>query len=104
MSDIMSGYTQPLLEGHRDEDQLRRMPIFQPMTATTTPRKVWPRGCIATKKVVYAIILITVVLVLINILCIILVAHKTNAVFKALQGWMEFVDTRDLPRPEQYGL
>ncbi len=59
---------------------------------------------IATKKVVYAIISVTVVLVLINILCIILVAHKTNAVFKALQGWMEFVDTRDLPRPEQYGL
>lgn len=98
----MPEYTQPLLDGQEDQFEKEADISAHDNDDTTTGRSAASIG--ATKKVVYAIILATVVLILINIMCIILVTHKTNAVFKALQGKLNFVDTRSLPRPEQYGL
>ena len=103
MSAIMPEYTQPLLDGQEDQFEKEADISAHGNDDTTAERSAASIG-VATKKVVSAIILATVALVLINVMSIILVTRKTNAVFRALEGKLNFVDTRYLPRPEQYGL
>jgi hypothetical protein len=94
-------YTRPLLDDQEDQFEKEANISAHDSNDTTAGRSAASIG-VATKKV-SAIILATVVLTLINAMCIVLVTYKTDAVFKALQT-RSFVDTRSLPRPDQYGL
>ena len=101
MSAVMPEYTQPLLGGQEDQFEKEAHVSGHHSNEITARRSAASIG-VATKKV-SAIILATV-LICINVMCIILVTRKTDATLKILQGKSNFVDTRSLPRPEQYGL
>ncbi|KAI9452643.1 hypothetical protein BJY52DRAFT_1292006 [Lactarius psammicola] len=102
MSALMPEYTLPLLDGQEDRFEKGADISAQDNDDTTAERTTASIG-VATKKFVSAIILATITLVLINVICVVLVTRKTNAVFKALGGTLSFVGTRYLPRPGQYG-
>ena len=102
MSAIVPEYTQPLLDGQEDPFEKEANISAHDSNCTTAGRSAASVG-VATKNV-SVIILAAVVLILINAMCITLVTRKTDEVFKALQGKLNFIDTRSLPRPDQFGL
>lgn len=105
MSAILPEYTRPLLDDQDDQfEKETDVSAHDNDDRDTTAGRSAATAGVATKKGVSAIIWATVVLISINVMCVIVVTRKTNAVFNALQGKSIFVDTRVLPRPEQFGL